>query len=98
MKKLLLTVLAVVVIAAGLVVAGNHYKNYQNKKAQSAVKVVPASQFEALKSTTTSELQGLQKDNARLLAECQKGVAAYGKLTLTQQHQTAPPVCAATQE
>lgn len=98
MKKLLLIALAIVVIAAGSVVAGNHYKQYQNKKQASAIKMVPASQFEALKGTTTSELQTLQKDNARLTAECQKGVVAYGKLTNVLKTQTAPPVCTAPQE
>ena len=102
MKKLLFTVLAIVVITAGLVVAGDHYKQYQNQKQAQAVPMITVKQADQnatdIKTAAAGEYNSLVVQYNAAVAECQKGVVAYGRLTTVQQHQTAPPVCPAPQK
>lgn len=94
MKKLLLVALAAVVVAGASVLVVGHYHDYKNKKTQQpAVQMVPASDLQALQTTTSKELKDLQDDNGRLLAECQKGAAAYAKLSPLVKNQTSAPQC-----
>ena len=101
MKKLLLSVLAIVLIAGGLAVAGNHYKQYQKTKNAQAVPMITVKQSDQkandIKTAAAGEYKSLVVQYNAAVAECQKGVVAYGKLTVIQQHQTAPPVCPAPQ-
>jgi hypothetical protein len=97
MKKLLTIAVFVVAIVGfgGLSVA--HYKNYQNKHKVSvpATITVQAANQEVsqVKAVFASEKQDWITSYDQAVAECQKGVAAYGKLTHYQQSQTQAPVC-----
>lgn len=96
MKKLMLLVSVVALLAiatVGVKVASDRYHDHQKQKQAQAPKTVPLSQFQALETTTSGELTSLQTDNGRLLAECQKGSAAYALLTPVQKAKTPAPVC-----
>lgn len=98
MKKLLLIVALVVVVAVGASLASVHYKNYQNKK-QAQAATATAQQVQSAvaqaKDRDSANYQSLVVEYNSAVAQCQKGNQAYAKLTPTQQRQTAAPVCPA---
>lgn len=91
-KKSVLTLLAVVLLVGAVAVSAHHYDQYKQKQAP-APKTVALSQLQAVENTTSTELTTLQGDNARLLAECQKGVTAYEALTSTVKAKLPAPSC-----
>lgn len=96
MKKLLLTA-GGVIVAAGVVVGGanavdNHYQEHKHQKqVQQTNLVVSAKQAQYQADKTRVELVTTQ--NAALQLECQKGVAAYAKLSPALKAQTPVPQC-----
>lgn len=96
MKKLLLLVSAVIVIAGAgsLVVSKN--KNYQNKQAQATAAAEQhqvdnaVSAATAVKNQKITELQG---EKASLQSECQKGLAAYAQVAPAIRAKLPQPVC-----
>lgn len=97
MKKLLIIVVVAIVVVTGLAVAEDHYKNYQNKQEAQAPQLITVKQADQkVKDAVTAaggEYQSLVVSYNQAVAECQKGVAAYAKLTSAQRVQTASPVC-----
>lgn len=95
MKKLLLFVVLVTALVGGGYAAANHYKNYQNKKTQDTVAAKQQSEIEesARLQPFRDKVAELKKDYNSQVVECQKGLAAYGKLTTFTQSQTPQPVC-----
>lgn len=103
MKKLLLSTVGlialVVVVSAGVSVASNRYHDHQKQKQAQAVVYVPKSyadqQVTNVKTAAAGEYQSLVVQYNGQVAECQKGLVAYGKLTPAQKAQTAAPSCGA---
>lgn len=92
MKKILLIVLAVVAVLGVGVLSVDHYKNYQNKKAQDH-KVAVDKEVVAVKKAAGAEYASLQTAYDKMRLECEKGVAAYGLLTAFNKTKTPQPVC-----
>lgn len=102
MKKLLLSVVVLIVTVLSAVGATNHYHNYQDKKDQETAALTQAAvaadneqinQINTLQAAN-DELQSRHDD---LVAECKKGVVAYGKLSQLVQEQTPKPSCGKTE-
>jgi len=92
MKTLLLGAAgAVVVLGSGVAVA-NHYDNYKTKtQAQTVSQVEQAKR--AQYNTDKALYQPVVNQNKTLQAECEKGAAAYAKLSALVQKQTPAPQC-----
>jgi hypothetical protein len=98
MKKLLLSAVGLVV-AAGVVVGGgnavdNHYQAHKNKQVAqqaSAVEVAKKAQYDA----DQSRYSLLVKQYSDLQAQCEKGTAAYAKLSAVLKASTPSPQCTA---
>lgn len=94
MKKLFLIVLAMAVVAGASVLSVNHYQNYQNKKLQQEVADNQA-RIDVLNEARNKIIR-LESDNQELLAECQKGMVAYGQLSTSVKSKTPQPLCTTT--
>lgn len=93
MKKLLLISLAILLLAGAGAAVSRHHKNYQNKQTQDAVTAAVAAantkkdgEISDIKTSAAAEYDALR-------IECEKGIAAYGKLTPALQKTTPLPVC-----
>lgn len=97
MKKLLLSAVAIVlVIGIGAAVAA-HYQNTKNKNVVTSEPTVSVKEADKrvqdAKTAAGAEYQSLVVKYNTAVAECQKGVGAYAKLTAFVKGQTAQPVC-----
>lgn len=98
MKKLLLSA-AGLVVAAGVVVGGghavdSHYRDHQNKQVaqqQSLAETAKQAQYNA----DQARYSLLVKQNSDLQAQCEKGLAAYAKLSAVLKASTPSPQCTA---
>lgn len=96
MKKLLLSAAGVagaaVVVVGGAAAANSHYQDHQNKQHQAQV-----SQVEAVKkaqyAADKQQFDVLATQYNSAVAECEKGVTAYGKLSAVLKVQTPSPKC-----
>jgi predicted negative regulator of RcsB-dependent stress response len=94
-KKLILTVVAVVVLAGLGVLVVRHYHQYKNQKAQAqatASKRV-VDQVAAAQNVAALKEAQLVADYNALEQECQKGVTAYGQLPAALKAKLPAPNC-----
>lgn len=82
-----------VVVAGASVLSVRHYQKYQNKQVQAAAVVEKKRADEVAEQT--AQYDHLAGEYRELLAECQKGMVAYGQLTATLKSRTPQPLCAA---
>lgn len=97
MRKALLSVLVILLLVTGVMLAGIHYQEFRNKQINSqttAIKKLGRSVDELQTAHETYEAQLRAKYNAAVL-ECQKGQAAYNALTATQKTKYNAPTCPA---
>lgn len=98
MKKLLVVLLAIALFcAAGLTTLAVMYR-YENIKTEQRLKADKAKADAAsaqakIVNAKDDELAALKAHNATLVAECQKGVAAYERLTPYTQTLVPAPNC-----
>lgn len=105
MKKLLLLIVAVVAALAvcygGAVAIDNHYKSELKQKQAQAVPTISVKQsnanVEAVKVSAVGEYKALVVQYNGQVAECQKGLVAYAKLTPALKAQTPVPTCGTPQ-
>lgn len=96
MKKILLVLLLLIVTVILGVLLQNKYNSYQTKKeheaAAEAAKVKQAEQEKVL--LREDYISRLEKETARLHAECKKGAGAYDLLTQLSKTKVNKPECA----
>lgn len=93
MKRLLFIGLAVVAVLTVGVLSVDHYQNYQNKKTHDH-KVKVEKEVADVQQAAGAEYKGLEASYNGLRVECEKGLAAYQKLSAFTQKTTPQPVCA----
>lgn len=94
-KKILLSLAAVVILAGLAGLSFHHYHQYQNTKihkAQVATQTV-AQEINAVRQSATAEYTALMGNYGHLQAECQKGVNAYNELTPALKAKLPAPSC-----
>lgn len=104
MKKLMLLVAVVALLAIATVggkVASDRYHEHQKQKQAQAVPTVTKSfadrQVQNVKTAAAGEYQSLVAQYNNQTTECQKGLAAYALLTPAQKAKLTAPVCLAAQ-
>lgn len=91
MKILLLAVVGVALLFGGGSLVADHYNKYQNKKERDNVAAVQA---EAQREQAEkARVQRLEDAYTKMRMECEKGIAAYDKLTPFTQKTSPRPVC-----
>jgi hypothetical protein len=93
-KKLILVPVAVVAVAAtvgGTAAVSQHYQIYQNKLAQE--QIVEAKKESDANQAKEAYTKKLESAYSAQRLECEKGLAAYAKLSTLSQKTTAKPQC-----
>lgn len=95
MKKLLLTVLAIVTITVVGYAAAQHYQEYQNKQhnEQQAVASAQAAEIAQVKASAAAETQEWQSNYNAQVIECEKGRVAYDQLSAFSKSKVEAPQC-----
>ncbi len=95
MKKLLLSVVAIVAITVGGWLAADHYQNYQNKNQakQQVVVDAKASEIAQIRLSAAAETREWKNKYSAQVTECQKGKAAYDSLSAFSKSKMAAPQC-----
>lgn len=104
MKRLILTIVALLLVGAGLgalIVAVTHrYDQFKQTQLNAQVQTVTvsqaASEVKAAQTADQTKYDALLANYTTISNECQKGVQAYAKLTTAQKAQTAAPNCLIT--
>lgn len=94
-RKVLVSTLVILALAAGVLLAITHYQNYQNKQnntQQNAVQQL-STKVNTLEATYKAKLATEATANKQLQAECMKGLAAYNALTPTLKAKAQLPNC-----
>ena len=91
MRNKLLLAGAVIAVAGGGVASAYHYNSYQTKRDHDSA--IAAQVAQDKENQRTARLAKLEQFYAKERLECEKGQAAYAKLTLIAQKTAPNPVC-----